>query len=69
MLYKCGFGEKIICTSKICITKDVFGKNSLFDKKFKYLLAISTKSTDTNKFNEANLVLIGLSFTQSADGG
>jgi hypothetical protein len=61
--------EKIICTSRICKTKDVFGKNSLFDKKFKYMLAISTKSTDTEKFGEANLVLVGLSFKQGLNGG
>jgi hypothetical protein len=47
----------------------VFGKNSLFDKKYKYMLAISTKSTDTEKFNEANLVLVGLSFNQGLKEG
>jgi hypothetical protein len=33
------------------------------------MLAISTKSTDTEKFNEANLVLVGLSFTQGLKEG
>lgn len=59
-IFECQGDEQIICTSKLNKVENVFGSDSIFDTKFSYMFAVSTKSSDPLKINESNLYTFGL---------
>ncbi|CAI2370136.1 unnamed protein product [Moneuplotes crassus] len=68
-LFKCRVRHQIVCASKICKVKDVFGDNSIFDEKYQYVLCVSTKSNEVSKHMECNLVTIGISISSDQSSG
>ena len=48
-------------------TAHIFGSNSIFDKKYEYILGVSTKSSHPSKFDVSNFYTIGIHFNEDED--